>query len=147
MACAEFEDLLADYAELSGESRLRVDAHAATCADCQEFLDALHAVDATLAAQFAGREVSAGFGQAVRRRVQRKTAVRRPSFIPELLDFVGWSAIIAVIAFTLYWASALIPISNEAAKAFNANAGWAVAAAFLLVSFLIGLHSFVELKY
>src|SRR5437879_4443896 len=109
MPCAEYENRLLEYAELPQDERRRVDAHAAGCAGCREFLDALVLVDEELSAQFSGREVSAGFTGALTARIRREPAPRRPSFVPELLDFVGWGAIVALIALVVYWLAPHMP--------------------------------------
>src|SRR5712692_5669036 len=96
MACPEFEDRLIEYADIEGEARACVDSHLAECPGCREFLEALRVVDNELTARFGGREVSAAFAPAVRRRVEREAAARL-SFVPELLDFVGWGAIVALL--------------------------------------------------
>ena len=69
MACPEFEDRLIEYPDIEGEARACVDTHLAECASCREFLEALRVVDTELTARFGGREVSAAFAPAVRRRV------------------------------------------------------------------------------
>lgn len=144
MACPEFEDVLAAYAGLTREERCRVDAHLVACPRCREFLEALRSVDSRLTAQFASQEVPPGFTEAVRRRIQREASAVRPSFVPELLDFIGWSAIVALIGLVLYW---LVPVSSESAQAvFSADARWAAGGIFVLVSFAVGLRSLAELK-
>jgi anti-sigma factor RsiW len=148
MACAEFESLLQEYGELASDARERADAHVSDCTSCREFLEALQAVDAALAKQFAGRRVSAEFEQAVRRRVQSEPAARRPSFVPEILDFFGWGAIVALLGLALYWVSTLFPTLGGSEKVtFSFVVAWAAAFAFVLVSFLVGLRSFADLKH
>jgi predicted anti-sigma-YlaC factor YlaD len=146
MGCAEFQELLVEYAELVGDSRARVDAHLAECSGCREFLEALQTVDAALAAQFGDCETSAEFATAVRRRVGRETAMRRPSFIPEVLDFVGWGAIVALIALLAWWVSPLIPVWSTT-DALSLNTALAAGGAFVLVAFVIGLRSLADLKH
>ncbi len=146
MRCGEFEQLLVDYAELDSEDRLRVDAHVAACAGCREFFEALRAVDAALTAQFAGREVTAAFAPSVRRRIRGGTSVRRPTWVPEILDFVGWGAIVALIAMLARWLSPQLPFHNLQ-PAFFSSAPFAAAAVFLAIAFLIGLRSFADLKH
>jgi hypothetical protein len=143
MACGEFQDLLVEYGELSGDRRARVDAHVTHCAGCREFLEALHTVDVALAARFGRREVSTALAPAVRRRVSREAALQRPSFIPELLDFVGWTAIVTLIALLAWWVSPLIPVSNVV----TLNAGLAAGGAFLVAAVVIGLRSLADLKH
>jgi anti-sigma factor RsiW len=146
MHCGEFEEQLVEYAELTGETRARVDAHVARCAGCREFLEALREVDAALTSQFAGREVSSAFAPAVRQRIQRDSSVRQPSWVPEILDFVGWGAIVALIATLAWWISPQLPVYNVQ-PAFFRSAPFAAAAVFLAIAFLIGLRSFADLKH
>jgi hypothetical protein len=149
MPCAEFAelyDLLIEYAELAGEARARVDAHVAQCTGCGEFLEALSAVDEGLGAEIGGRrEVSVEFAAAVRTRVRREASVGRPSLIPELLDFTGWAAIVALIGLLAWWVSPLVPVSIAKA-ALTLNAALAAGFAFLLAAFWIGIRSFAYLK-
>jgi hypothetical protein len=146
MVCQEFQDLLVEYAELSSDARERADAHLNGCPGCRSFLQALHAVDTTLSAQFTAREAPPSFAAAVRRRVSQESAVRRPSFIPELLDFVGWGAIVALVALLGWWGAPLLPVSKVTdAVAFNATL--AAAGAFILAAFFIGLRSIADLKH
>ena len=140
MACAEFEDRLLEYAGLPVAERRSVDAHVAGCAGCREFLDALASVDRELTAHFSGREVSANFNQAVTARIRRETAHRRPSLVPELLDFVGWGAIVALIALFIYW------LAPQMAAA-SGNAIWISASVFLMTGILVALRSFADLKH
>ncbi len=146
MGCAEFQELVVEYAELADEARVRVDSHLTQCAGCREFLEALHAVDAQLTAQFARREASAAFAPAVRRRVSREAAMRRLSFIPELLDFVGWGAIVALIALLAWWVGPLIAVPTVK-DAVTLNVALAAGGAFVLVAFVIGLRSLADLKH
>jgi anti-sigma factor RsiW len=146
MGCGEFQEQLVEFAELVGEARARVDAHVAHCVACRAFLETLHAVDAQLTAQFAGRKTSAAFATAVRRRVRREAVVRRPSLIPELLDFVGWGAIVALVALLAWWVGPLIPLS-KAKEAFTFNAALGAGGAFVLIAFVIGLRSLADLKH
>ena len=146
MGCAEFRELLVEYAELAGAARGRADSHLAQCAGCREFLEALQTVDAALAAQFGDCETSVEFATAVRRRVGRESAMRRPSFIPEVLDFVGWGAIVALIALAISWVSPLIPVWS-AKDALTLNAALAGGGAFVLVALVIGLRSLADLKH
>ena len=145
MACSEFEGRLLEYRELAPKERAKVDTHLAGCAGCRDFLEALEAVDVSLGAQLTRCRVSAGFEAAVYDRVRRQVAPRRPSFIPEILDFVGWGAVLTLIGLAVYWASVTIPAVRENAEAF-ANAPWAAATAFMAISFLVGLRSLAQMK-
>ncbi len=90
MPCAEFETLLLDYPELNASSRAIADAHASVCPGCSAFLAALVEADRALTAEFSG--APAELRAAVRVRLER------PSPLPEILDFVGWSGLIAAAA-------------------------------------------------
>jgi anti-sigma factor RsiW len=147
MPCAEFEDRLLDYAALARDSRARVNAHVSACAECREFLDALRTVDAGLARQFrSSRSVSAAFASAVRRRVRQGAPVARPSFVPELLDLVGWGATVALIGLMAWWFSPVLPMVS-ASQYFGMKAAWAAGGVFVLLAFFAGLRSFAELKH
>jgi anti-sigma factor RsiW len=146
MACPEFEYRLIEYADIEGEARACVDAHLAECPGCRELLDALHVVDSELTARFAGREVSAAFAPAVRQRVERDTSARRLSFVPEVLDFVGWGAIVALLGLMAWWVLPHIPAFNANQATLSLNAALAAGGAFLLVALFIGLRSLADLK-
>jgi predicted anti-sigma-YlaC factor YlaD len=146
MACPEFEYRLIEYAALEGEARACVDTHLAECAGCREFLEALRVVDAELTAQFGGREVSAAFAPAVRRRVERDASARRLSFVPEVLDFVGWGAIVALLGLMAWWVLPVIPAFKSNQAALSLNAALAAGGAFVLVAVFIGLRSLADLK-
>jgi predicted anti-sigma-YlaC factor YlaD len=91
MPCAPFEDLLMDYTELSTDERCAVDAHLAGCADCREYLGTLAHLDAGLSQLYAGAQVSPAFRKDV------LSILERPSLLPEILDLIGWAAIIATL--------------------------------------------------
>lgn len=88
MACPELEDLLR---EGSG-------GHAAHCEECRALLEALTHVDATFDAAFADISAPPGLAAAVHARVARELPERGPSLIPEILDFIGWAAVLAMAA-------------------------------------------------
>ena len=88
MACPEFEELLRDGAR----------GHAAQCEECRALLEALEDVDATFEAAFAGVAAPPGLQAAVRARVAREARLRAPSLVPEILDFIGWAAVLALAA-------------------------------------------------
>lgn len=89
MQCEEFEERLLGYDELSAAQRIAVDAHAAVCAGCREFLEAAAQVDESLAAIYSGIEP--------RRGLALTAVLAKPSALPEVLDFVGWAAVVAAI--------------------------------------------------
>ena len=86
MACPEFEDLVREGAG----------GHAAHCERCRALLDALADVDGAFEAAFAGVSAPPGMAAAVRARVAWEVPVRRPSPLPEILDFIGWAAVLAL---------------------------------------------------
>jgi hypothetical protein len=146
MVCAEFEERLLEYAGLANGERACVDAHAAQCSSCREFLESLHMVDSQLTAQLAGVEVTPAFAPAVRRRVRRETVAARPSLVPELLDLVGWGAIVALLGLLGLWLAPVVHLpSIEMTVSFNAS--YVVSGAFLLAAFLFGIRSFGDLKH
>jgi anti-sigma factor RsiW len=146
MPCAELADMLLEYAGLSVDERARVDDHVAGCGACRELLQALHAVDGELTPEFAGHEVSADFDIAVRRRVRREAALPGPSRVPELLDSLGWIAIVALIGLIVWWALPQVPVPQKN-LAVTFNIVWIAASAFLFVSVFVGLRSFAQLKH
>jgi predicted anti-sigma-YlaC factor YlaD len=86
MACPEFEDLVREGAG----------GHAARCEECRALLDALADVDAALEAAFAGVSAPPGMAAIVRARAFRELPLRGPSALPEILDFIGWAAVLAL---------------------------------------------------
>jgi anti-sigma factor RsiW len=146
MVCAEFEERLLEYAELANGERARVDAHTAQCSNCREFLEALRTVDFQLTSQLASLEVTPAFAPAVRKRVRREGSAARPSLVPELLDFVGWGAIVALLGLLAWWLVPLLPVSNIR-PTVSVSAMYAVTGAFLLAAFVFGIRSFADLKH
>jgi hypothetical protein len=84
-----FEDLLAGYSELSDSERRDVDAHLHVCSGCRGYLETLVQVDRGLTALYGGIQP---------RRVFDTAAVKQPSALPEVLDFCGWAAVLAILA-------------------------------------------------
>ena len=97
MSCGEFESRLLEDGEWSAEAG----AHAESCGHCGALLEELRAVDADLLAAYGGAEVSRGFRESVLRRAEGQAPLRRPSFLPEILDFVGWSAVVVLVVYVL----------------------------------------------
>jgi len=124
--CAEFEALLLDYPELDAGSRARAAAHAAACAACRAFLAAQLEADRALTAYFAGAHAPAALRTAVRARIER------PSPFPEILDFLGWSALSAAAA--------------ALAAAFAPSPAPAITAAVIAASLAFGLRSAIDLE-
>jgi hypothetical protein len=90
MACAQMEAAIFEYPELDAAAQARIRSHASHCTACQELLDASLELDRQLSAPV---KAPAHFDRKVFARTQR-----RPSYLPELFDFVGWAAMITVAA-------------------------------------------------
>ena|SRR5437762_5658426 len=146
MPCAEFADMLLEYAGLSPGELARLDTHVAGCSGCRELLQALRAVDAELTAEFAGRRVSLDFKNAVRQRVRRQAATPGPSRIPELLDSLGWAAIVALIGLIVWWAAPLVPVPQMNLPV-TFNVVWVAAFLFVFIGVFVALRSFAQLKH
>jgi len=91
MACPEFADLLND----------RNRDHIRQCEACRALLDELSHLEASFETAFAGISAPPGLETAVRARIAREVPERAPSLIPEFLDFLGWAAVLAVVAFVV----------------------------------------------
>jgi len=88
MACPDFEELV----------RQGPGGHAARCDACAALLEALADVDAALESAYGGMAAPGSLAAAVRLRIAAEQARRGPSLVPELLDLIGWSAILALVA-------------------------------------------------
>jgi hypothetical protein len=88
MACPDFEELVRD-----GPG-----GHAAHCEECRALLDAAADVDAAFEDAFAGISAPPGLTASVRARISMEEARHRPSLVPELLDLIGWAAVLALVA-------------------------------------------------
>jgi hypothetical protein len=88
MACPNFEDVLRGGAE----------GHAAGCEECRALLEAVSDVDAALEKGLAGIAAPPYIAAAVRARVANMAPARSLSFVPEILDFLGWAAVVAAAA-------------------------------------------------
>ena len=91
MACPQLEELLSEGGG----------GHAAHCEECQALLDALAQVDATFTAAFACISAPPGLAAAVNARVAKEFPERSPSLVPEVLDLIGWAAVLAMAAIVL----------------------------------------------
>jgi predicted anti-sigma-YlaC factor YlaD len=110
MPCAAFEDLLQGYDALPSGDRRRADSHLAVCADCRDYMETLADLDRKLTGLYADCDPRAGFAAraiAQARAMQKPAAQpRRPSAWPEVLDFCGWAAIMAIVSFLAVTAAA-----------------------------------------
>jgi len=138
MPCASFEELLIDYMDLPGSERARVDTHLAGCGDCREYLRILRQLEGALTAEFSGLTVSRNVESRVRSRIASKPW--RLSFLPEILDFIGWTAIVTIV-FSLAWV--LVPKGTIASPNALPVAGASLA---LAAAAWIGVRAYAELK-
>jgi hypothetical protein len=88
MACPDFETLLQ---EAPG-------GHAANCEHCAALLDAFADLDSSLETALHGIAAPPGLAADLHMRIVREAASRVPSLIPEVLDFIGWAALLALCA-------------------------------------------------
>ena len=88
MSCPDLETLLQE-----GRS-----GHAARCETCAALLDALADVDSALESAFAGVSAPPSLAAAACLRIAEERSRRRLSLVPEILDFIGWAAILALVA-------------------------------------------------
>lgn len=91
MACPGLEDLLSGR---SGD-------HAVHCENCRALLESFAEVDAAFEAAFSGISAPAGIAAAVRSRVSIAGLQQRLSPVPEILDLIGWAAVLAMAAIAL----------------------------------------------
>ena len=96
--CPDLEELLK---EGSG-------GHAAHCRECRELLEALAHVDATLDAAFGDICAKPDLESAIGARITRMRSQRRPSVLPEVLDLLGWAAVIAAAAVAVPFFASLL---------------------------------------
>src|SRR5277367_4321902 len=126
MPCPAFEDRLSGYSELTVGERRSVDSHLAGCGDCREYLETLAEVDRELAGLYGGLQPHSGFAAASRaaafRQPLRQSAP--PSAWPEVLDFCGWAAIVAIVFLLALTAAAQAGIALKVPP----NSGWYAAA-------------------
>jgi hypothetical protein len=91
MACPELEDLL------SGKGG----NHALSCKECRALLDAYAEADSAFEAAFAGISAPSGLAAAVRMHLSSMGWERRPSPVYEILDLIGWAAVLVTAAIVL----------------------------------------------
>ena len=102
MTCRECEERLAEWDALDGEDRACAAAHLDRCPDCRLRAEDIEALDDALAVHFSGIALPAGFAARVRAQTRRIPLMRPPSAMPEVLDFIGWAAVLAVAAVLWY---------------------------------------------
>ena len=137
MPCVAFEDRLLDYADLRASEREAVDTHTLHCADCREYLATLADLDTQLTHLLG--ESRHSLDLAARALVRARAP--RPTAIPELLDFVGWSAVAGILsALAWRWRT---PVTLPDAVLFYAP--YAAALVAIVAGLWIGFRSWVEL--
>lgn len=102
MPCTDFEDLLANYAELTPAERQRADTHLSGCPECQSWFEALAEMDLALTSEFEGVRAPATLASSIQRQVARPRPAR-VSAVPEILDFVGWLGVIGGAGMLAYF--------------------------------------------
>jgi RNA polymerase sigma-70 factor (ECF subfamily) len=136
MPCPAFEDSLRQYDELTAAERHSTDAHLAVCRDCREYLETLADLDRELAALYQGRwprlREDPAFAAGVISRAAAFMQPRRPSPWPEILDFCGWAAIMAMVALL----GVMVAAQAGIALRFPPYAGWYAAVAVAVAALL-----------
>ena len=102
MSCASFEELLLDYADLPVQEREAVDLHLSQCASCRQYSDTLSQLDVALTEQFSGVQPSELFHSRLQAVTTNRSPISAPSFVPELLDLIGFAGIGLVLSLVLW---------------------------------------------
>ena len=140
MACAEFEERLIDYTDLPRGERAQVDRHLAVCADCQKYWEFQQQLDAAFNKRYSSPMAPRGLESRIRSRISIETRLPRVSFLPEVLDFIGGAALVAIaarFAWMLIPAQAISLLPPE----------WPLVAAFLAVvtAVWVGARAYADL--
>jgi anti-sigma factor RsiW len=103
MVCKELETLILEYFEntLSAEDRRLVDDHIELCTGCHQFYNAQKSIDESLSLRLVPPSLSGGFRQQLMRRVALRSAERRLSYLPEILDCLGCAGVAAAAGILL----------------------------------------------
>ena len=88
MACPDFEQLVQEGPN----------GHAARCETCAALLDALREVDSGLETAYAGIHAPPSLAAGVRLKIAGEGPRRGLSLLPEVLDLIGWLAILGLVA-------------------------------------------------
>ena len=102
MACAAFEELLLDYADLPAQEREAVDLHLNQCESCRQYSDTLSQLDVALTEQFSGVKPSELLHSRLHAVTKSRSPLSAPSFLPELLDLIGVAGIGLVLSLVLW---------------------------------------------
>jgi anti-sigma factor RsiW len=93
--------------EASPQDDAALDAHVATCRSCAELLEHETALDAALAARFAGAAPSAAFTAAVRTRIAAEQPSTTAAWIPDALNAAGLVfSLLVVLPLATWWGGA-----------------------------------------
>jgi anti-sigma factor RsiW len=145
MPCRSFEDLLLGYSELSVSERDRVDAHVAGCAECREYLAVLDQIDGQLAGEYSGARAPAGFERSVLARVTAGRLPAGPTWVPEILDCIGWAAVIAAAA-AVAWLVVPLRAAEDVVPALRTFGTPIAAGMAVITAAWAGIRSFSDLK-
>jgi anti-sigma factor RsiW len=145
MPCPSFEDLLLDYSELPPAARQTVNAHAAQCAACREYLETLAQLDEGLAGLYAEARTSPLFQERVISAVGAQPRLAKPTFVPEILDFVGGIGMLAAIISVAHLLMPL-PAMPRLPLEFSTLAALGAGVIALLAIIWIGMLSHDDLK-
>jgi anti-sigma factor RsiW len=142
--CTSFENLLLAYQDLSPQDRQRLNLHLAECDGCRSYRDALEQLDSVLTQRLRGIEASEAFRSRIYSRISAPTTLTAPSFVPELLDLIGWAAVVAVV-FVLTRAMFPRPEPSDVSLMINRLVPFGSAAA-VVGAVWIGMRVYSELK-
>ena len=115
-ACAAFEDRLIDYDELSAQDRGEIDTHVRDCPACREYLAVLRDIDVTLSAHVRRVHLDPQRLTELRQVVTATEPIGRNTRLPEWLDFVAATAVLA-FAGGLAWQAGLLAAVVHAFRA------------------------------
>jgi predicted anti-sigma-YlaC factor YlaD len=102
MACASFEELLLDYADLPEQQRDAVDLHVAQCVSCRQYSDTLLHLEVALTAQFSRVQPSELLHSQLHAVKTSRSSLSAPSFLPELLDLIGVAGTVLALSLVLW---------------------------------------------
>ena len=102
MACASFEELLLDYADLPAQERDAVDLHLTQCASCRQYSETLSQLDVALTEQFSGVQPSELLHSRLHAVTTSRSPWSTPSMLPELLDLIGIAGIVLVLSLVIW---------------------------------------------
>ncbi|MEO5820050.1 MAG: zf-HC2 domain-containing protein [Vicinamibacteraceae bacterium] len=132
MTCERAETLIEQRldGEASPQDDVMLDGHVVTCPSCAALLEQETALDAVLAARFAGAMPSARFAGQVRARVAAEAAPGAVAWIPDALNAAGLVLSLVVVApLALWWGGAIGAVVSAAVFTVAAYplllAGWA----------------------